>query len=126
MTNGLAIVVRHTAALEQTLSVRDGSWQRELMSCPDDAAKLAISEISRGGARAIVILAEQVHRAACLANRHGRVKAVAVRDAGEIKEIQKQLRANVWCINPESRSFFELKMLLQQIENGIGNSTQRM
>jgi hypothetical protein len=62
-----------------------------------------------------VILAEQTHRAACLANRHERVKAVAVRDAGEMRAIRKQLRANTWCIDPSGRSWFELRSRLKSI-----------
>ena len=67
----------------------------------------------------VIIFAEQTHRAACLANRHERVKAVAIQSAQEVKQIRRQLRANVWCLDPGARSFFELKTLLQQIETSI-------
>jgi len=111
----LLVVVRSTPAAEQFWQGRSGSWRREWIGCPDDAAKLAIGEICRGAAPYIVIFAEQIHRAACLANRDERVKAVAVRSAGEVKEIRKSLRANVWCLNPEGLSWFELKNLIQHI-----------
>ncbi|WP_437225689.1 hypothetical protein SH661x_004184 [Planctomicrobium sp. SH661] len=113
----LLIVVRNTKPVEQLWEGLAGRWKKELLGCPDDAAKLAISEISRGGAQAVVILAEQTHRAACLANRHEKVKAVAVRDVSDVKAVRKELRANVWCIDSGSRSYFELKNLIQQIQN---------
>lgn len=114
----LLIVVRNTSGVRQLEEQLAGKWKRELLGCPDDAAKLAISEISRGAVSAVIILAEQSHRAACLANRHEQVKAVAVQDAGDVRAIRQQLRANVWCVNPDGRSYFELRNLIQQIEAG--------
>jgi hypothetical protein len=110
----LLIVVQNTDAVERVWS--DLHWRRELLGCPDDAAKLAIGEISRGGASAVVILAKQTHRAACLTNRNDAAKAVAVRDAGDVPVVRKQLRANVWCVDPSGRSWFELRNLLRAIE----------
>jgi len=112
----LLIIVHRTPAVRQLEAQLDGNWKREMKGCPDDAAKLAISELSRGAVPGVVIMAEQSHRAACLSNRHEQVKAVAIHDAGEVKIIRKQLRANVWCINPQNRSYFELRNLIQQIQ----------
>ena len=112
----LLIVVRNSDAVERLWTDLQGKWRRELLGCPDDAAKLAIAELSRGGASSVVILAEQTHRAACLANRNDAVKAVAVRDAADVPVVRKQLRANVWCVDPSGRSWFELKNLLRAID----------
>ncbi|MBL8850223.1 MAG: hypothetical protein JNG89_11090 [Planctomycetaceae bacterium] len=114
-TASLLIVVRSTEAVERLAADLPGSWRRELLGCPDDAAKLAIGELSRGGTPQAVILAEQAHRAACLANRSDAAKAVAVRDAGDVPVVRKQLRANVWCVDPSGRSWFELRNLLRAI-----------
>lgn len=111
------VIVQHSSAIQQLLDEWTGP-PRELFGCPDDAAKFAISEISRGGAEGILIFAEQVHRAVCLANRHARVKAVAVVDRGDVQIVRKQLRANVWCVNPVGRSYFELRNLLRAIQEG--------
>jgi|GEM_PF-2035071 len=113
----LLIVVRNTPAVDQLWQELSGSWRRELQGCPDDAAKLAMGEIARGGAAQVVILADQTHRAACLANRHERVKAVAIRDAGELRLVRKQLRANVWCLDVGARTYFELKNLFREIQS---------
>ncbi|MEW4488249.1 hypothetical protein AB1L42_09225 [Thalassoglobus sp. JC818] len=109
-----AAIVRHSSALDSALEELKLK-SRELVSCPDDAAKQAISEISRNGVNTMLIFAEQQHRAACLANRNERVKAVVVRDASDVQQIRKQLRANVWCLDPTDRSYYELKNVLKMI-----------
>jgi hypothetical protein len=114
-TGKLLIIVRNTDAVDRLWLDLQSSWRRELLGCPDDAAKLAISEVTRGETASVVILAEQSHRAACLANRHEKVKAVAIRDAAEVKAIGRQLKANVWCIDPTGRSWFELRNLFRAI-----------
>jgi len=113
----LLIVVKNSQALDQLWSELTGNWRRELTGCPDDAARLAIAEIARGGAEQIVIVAEQTHRAACLANRHERVKAVAIRDAGDVRLIRKQLRANTWCLDGAGKTYFEFKNLFREIQS---------
>jgi hypothetical protein len=111
----LLFLVRNTDAVERLWSDLQGTWRRELLGCPDDAAKLAISAIARGETNTAVILAQQAHRAACLANRNDVVKAVAVRDAADVPVVRKQLRANVWCVDPSARSWFELRNLIKAI-----------
>jgi hypothetical protein len=111
----LLIVVRNAPAVDRLYEDLKSSWRRELLGCPDDAAKLAISELTRGGAPLVVMLAEQTHRAACIANRSDAVKAVAVRDAADVPVVRKQLRANVWCVDPSGKSWFELRNLLRAI-----------
>lgn len=110
----LLIVVRQTPALERLADELLAVWRRELLSCPDDAAQLAIAEISRGGAPGVVIVTEQTHRAACLANRNASVKAAAIREPGDIRLIRRQLKVNVWCVDPEGKSAFELRTLLRE------------
>ncbi len=114
--SSLLIVVHHTDAVTRLWEDLKGTWRREMLGCPDDAAKLAIAELSRGGVSQVVILAEQTHRAACLANRYERVKAVAVSGAAEVQAVKKQLRANVWCVGPVGKSWFELRNLLRVLD----------
>jgi hypothetical protein len=114
-TGKLLIVVRNTDAVDRLWLDLQSSWRRELLGCPDDAAKMAIGELTRGETASVVILAEQAHRAACLANRHEKVKAAAIRDAADVKVIGKQLRCNVWCLDPTGRSWFELRNVFRAI-----------
>ncbi|MCA8998789.1 MAG: hypothetical protein KDA36_07815 [Planctomycetaceae bacterium] len=115
--SSLLIVIQNTDAFERIWNEIQGDWRRELLGCPDDAAKLAIGEISRGGVSSVLIACEQTYRAACLANRHSAVKAVPIRDVGDIKMARRQLRANVWCLPPTGRSYFELRNLVREIRN---------
>ena len=109
------LVVRHTAALDRVLADLLPQSSPELFGCPDDAAQRVISEMSRGGMERAILFVEQVHRAACLANRSEKVKAVVVRDAGEVGMIRAQLRANTWCLDPTGRSYFELRNLVRAV-----------
>ncbi|MGD9853916.1 MAG: hypothetical protein AB7U20_03105 [Planctomycetaceae bacterium] len=111
----LLIVVQHTDAVERLWGDMHINGRREVLACPDDAAALAISAICRGEAETVVVFAEQTHRTACHANRNEQVKAVAVRDAEEVKAVRTQLRANVWCIDPTNRNWFELRQLHRAI-----------
>lgn len=111
----LLIVVHSTPAVDQIWEQLKSKWRREFLGCPDDAAKLAIGEICRGATSQVVILAEQTFRAACLANRHEKVKAVSVESALDIKLARLQLRVNTWCVNPKEKSWFELKTILSAI-----------
>lgn len=112
----LLIVVQNPEAVERLCEGLDKTWKRELVGCPDDAAKLAIGELARGSVKTAVILAEQTFRAACLANRHESVKAAAVQDVLEIKLARKQLRVNTWCVNPTSRTWYELRNMMLAIQ----------
>lgn len=115
-SNALAVlVVRATPAVESLIADLLASARKEVPGCPDDAAALAISEISRGGFTCAILFTEQTHRAACLANRHTSVKAVAVRDANDVRAVRQQLRANVWCVDPTGRSRFELMNVVKAI-----------
>jgi hypothetical protein len=109
------LVVHSTDAVERLWDDIRDRWRRELLGCPDDAAALATSAICRGETSMVAILATQTHRAACLANRNENVKAAAIRDAGDVRTIRKQLRANVWCLDPTAKSWFELRTLLRTI-----------
>ncbi|WP_437192372.1 hypothetical protein [Planctomicrobium sp. SH527] len=115
--SSLLIVVNNVKPLDQLWTEVSAQWTREFVACPDDAARLAAAEVSRGGASTVVILTEQTHRAACLANRNERVKAVAIRDAGDIRLIRKQLRVNTWCLDGTGKSYFELKNLFREMQS---------
>ena len=114
-TRRLAIVVRSTPGLDRLLTDRSLGWTRELLGCPDDAARLAAGAIGRGDADAVALFATQHHRAACFANRNDRVKAVAVASVDELQKAAEQVRVNVVCLDPTNRGDFELRRLLEAI-----------
>jgi hypothetical protein len=106
----LALVVRNSPAVERLC--RQKACRRELLGCPDDAARLAISSLARGDAAAIVIFAAQNHRAACFANRNAAVKAAAVSSYESLRSVLEQLRVNLLCIDPTALSDFELTRMI--------------
>jgi hypothetical protein len=114
----LLIIVHHTDAVARVWDDLQGAWRREFLGCPDDAAKLAIAELARGGVKQVVILAEQTYRAACLANRHESVKAAAIHEVSDIATVRQQIRANVWCISPRNKSWFDLRRLFKSLVSG--------
>jgi hypothetical protein len=114
----LAIVVRNSPVVERLSKQR--SWRRELLGCPDDAAKLAISALARGEASAVVIFAVQNHRAACFANRNAAVKAAAVNSFDGLRSVLDQLRLNVLCIDPTGLSDFEVTRMVDFLESRRG------
>ncbi len=113
----LLIVVRGTNAVEQLGGDLAATWRRELNSNPDEAASCAISAICRGEASTIVIFVEQTHQTACLANRNEQVQAVAIVDPGDVRRVHSQFKANVWCVDPTGRSWFELRNLVRAISD---------
>jgi hypothetical protein len=113
----LLIVVKSTDAVARLRDDLRGRWRRELLGWVDDAAALAVSAICRGETATVVVFAEQTHRAACLVNRNERVKGVAIADARDVRAVRMQLRANVWCVDPAGRSWFELRNVLRTISD---------
>ena len=103
------IVVTNASAVDRLYPELGPAWSRELLGCPDDAATLVISELSRGEIDGAVILARQSFRAACRANRHEKVRAAAVRDAAEVRAARGEMRLNTIAIDPSGKTYFELR-----------------
>jgi hypothetical protein len=116
----LVIVVRNTPVVERLC--RQKPWRRELLGCPDDAAKLATSALTRGEVERVIVFAAQTHRAACLANRHTQVKAVAVSSQDDLRGALDTLRVNVLCIDPTNRGDFEVGRLVETFEKHVWKS----
>lgn len=108
-------VVQSTAALDRVLAELAMPLTRE--SCPDVAAESLAIGIARHGTQVGVVFTEAVHRAAMLANRHEAVRAAAVSDRQAAQEARRQIRANLWCLNPEGRTYFELRNILRFLLN---------
>lgn len=88
---------------------------RELAGSTDEAAKQSISAICRGEVDRVVVFTDRPHRAACLANRNDRIRAAVASDAGDVRSVAQEFSVNVWCVDPSSRSSFELAQLWKTI-----------
>ncbi|MBX3443917.1 MAG: hypothetical protein KF774_16030 [Planctomyces sp.] len=109
----LAIVVSGSPVLDRVLLDRTSGWRRELLGCPDDAATLAIRELSRGEVDAVLIFTSKPFRAACRANRNAQVRAVAVSGIEDLKAAVGELRVNAACVDPTGRGDFEIRRWLR-------------
>ena len=110
-----AIIVDSTPALERL--IEDENLNASTNDCPDNAAEAAVNVIARGGNTSALLFAAWTHRCAMLANRHDRARAAVVNDASEIAPIRKLMRANIWCIDPAERSYFELRNIKRAIQS---------
>ena len=110
----LAIVQSGSENVDRVLAA--GSWKRELVGTVDEAAKLAISEVCRGGVKRVVVFSREPEAVACFANRNEKVRAAAVTDIAGVKRVKSGLGGNVFVVDPVERGFFELRNILRQVE----------
>ncbi len=110
------ISVDRTESTDQLMNdLYSGQWsQVSAADCAEAAAK-GISAICRAEATDVLIISQQPVKAACLANRNDKVRAVVLKQAGDVVAAIKELNPNLWAINPLDRSYFELKNLLKTL-----------
>lgn len=113
-----AIVVATTKnlanALDDAGKTAGAAWVRELAGCDVDAVDRAVSTICRAEASGVVVFTSHPDTVACRANRNSKVRGASVANAGEIRKVNKQMGANLICIDPASRSQMELNHLLRE------------
>lgn len=107
------LVVDNSAALDRALD--DLALTAEKFDCPDAAAETAAEAIQRRDVHTVLLFASWNHRAAMLANRHDKVRAAAVNDAGRIAAAHKQMKPNVWCLDAGTGSYFELRNQIRSL-----------
>jgi ribose 5-phosphate isomerase RpiB len=114
-----AIVVQSTpavvAALDDAGRSTTDHWERELAGTVAEAVAFGVSVVSRAEAVGVVIFSNQAEAAACRANRNRQVRAAVVGDAQSVRRVKSQLGANLFCIAPAGKSYFELRNLLREI-----------
>ena len=118
-TDWKAIVVQTTpavvAALDDAGRSTTDHWERELAGTVAEAVAFGVSVVSRAEAVGVVIFSNQAEAAACRANRNRQVRAAVVGDAQSVRRVKSQLGANLFCIAPAGKSYFELRNLLREI-----------
>lgn len=116
-----AIVLNNSLAVENALSTIEQqtgvSWSRELSSSLEESVKEAISSICRADATGVVLFVSAAEKAACLANRNEKVCAAAVQDVNHLRSVITQMNPNLICVNPEQKSFMELRNLMKVFVN---------
>lgn len=110
-----------TPALDRALDDATGSsltfTGRAVVGTNGEAAKSAAGLICRAECDGAVVFTAQPHTVACLANRNSRVRAAVAVDVQSLKSIAAAMGANVVCVDPSDRPYFDLKNILRQIES---------
>ncbi len=91
---------------------------RETVACTQDAVKQAVTALSRAEVDGIVGLVKEPIRAAAHANQSSRIRAAAIADVSMLEGAKSELGPNLLWINPQNRSWFELKTLLSACVGG--------
>ena len=100
-------------ALHDGLMRQPDGWRIELVGQAAEAATLAIGSISKAEHDGVAILSEYAEIIACRANRNDRVRAAVVSDRKQLELTMQHLGVNVVCINPNGRTFIEMRNLLR-------------
>ena len=100
-------------ALHDGLKRQPEGWKIELVGQASEAATLAIGSISKAEHEGVAILSEYAEIIACRANRNERVRAAVISDRKQLELTMQHLGVNVVCINPNGRTFIELRNLLR-------------
>ncbi len=100
-------------ALHDGLKRQPEGWKIELVGQAAEAATLAIGSISKAEHDGVAILSEYAEIIACRANRNDRVRAAVISDRKQLELTMQHLGMNVVCINPNGRTFIELRNLLR-------------
>ncbi|MFK7777360.1 MAG: hypothetical protein QM501_04475 [Gimesia sp.] len=112
-----AIVLANSSAVENTLETIEQQtntrWSQELSASLDEAVKDAISSLCRADAAGVVLFTETAEKAACLANRNQKIRAVAIQDVNQLRTVITQMSPNLICVNPAQKSFIELRNLIK-------------
>ena len=99
--------------LHDGLKRNSEGWKIELVGQAAEAATLAIGSISKAEHEGVAILSEYAEIIACRANRNERVRAAVISDRKQLELTMQHLGVNVVCINPNGRTFIEMRNLLR-------------
>ncbi|MCA9017011.1 MAG: hypothetical protein KDA77_16890 [Planctomycetaceae bacterium] len=120
-TSWRAIVLSNSLAVENALTTIEQQtgtrWSQELSSSLEESVKDAISSLCRADAAGVVLFASAAEKAACLANRNQKVCAAAIQDVNHLRTVIAQMSPNLICVNPEQKSFMELRNLMKTFVN---------
>ncbi len=100
-------------ALHDGLKRQPDGWKIELVGQAAEAATLAIGSISKAEHDGVAVLSEYAEIIACRANRNERVRAAVISDRKQLELTMRHLGVNVVCINPNGRTFIEMRNLLR-------------
>ena len=121
-TDWKAIVVQSTSAVTAALNDLEQSmgtcWKQEITGTTCEAVSAAVSAICRAEAAGVVIFTGKPESVACRANRNVKVRAAALGDVRRTESIKTEMGVNLFCINPDGKTYIELRNLLRAVTSG--------
>ncbi len=121
-TDWKAIVVQSTSAVTAALKDLEQStqtcWKQEITGTTCEAVSAAVSAICRAEADGVVVFTGKPESVACRANRNLKVRAAVVGDVRRTESIKTEMGVNLFCINPDGKTYIELRNLLRTVTSG--------
>lgn len=106
-------VTANVRALQDAFKRQSDGWDIQLVGQPQEAALTAVRSISTAERDGVVVISESAESIACRANRNTRVRAAVIADRKQLELASQQLGINLVCINPQGKTFIELRNLLR-------------
>jgi len=88
-------------------------WRRQLVGASSEVIEIAGRAIATADFDRVLILAQAAELVACETNRNLKVRAAVIHSAEHLREVEAQMSPNVWVLNPQRRSFMELRQIVQ-------------
>lgn len=112
---GVVTVTGSVRSLMETFQRSSPVAKVELLGGGKEGVDYAVKAINLGEADGVILIVERAERIVCLANREDKIRAAAVYDRNHVQRVRTQMGPNLYCISPSSRSFIELRNIVQEI-----------
>lgn len=109
----ISTVTPTVRAVQSTLSRELPGWGCDLIGKVNEAVEMATRLIATAEAELVVAFSDRAELLACYANRSAKVRAAVVSSVETLTAMAKSLGANLIVIDPNGRSYIELRNILR-------------
>jgi len=89
------------------------NWQRQVGGSAKESADAAVRAITTAECDRVLITSRDADVVACRVNRHRAVRAAVVASGDHVRRVEAGLSPNVLVVDPDGRSFVELRNLFR-------------
>lgn len=89
------------------------NWQRQVCGNAKESAEAAVRTITTAECDRVLITSRDADVVACRVNRHRAVRAAVVASGEQVRRVDASLSPNVLVVDPDGRSFVELRNLFR-------------
>lgn len=114
----MAVIVHSSGPLQQAVDEAGSQgrqWRKLVTDCPEKAVNTVAAALADNKIAGAAAFTSSPAAVACAMNRRREARSAVVESAACVRRVVGELRANVFCINPEGKSYFELRGLLRAI-----------